>query len=58
MDTVYRLLEETSTEAAQTLHEAIRSFRQWADPPEPWNLRFIKDTELAWLDGRPYIGDA
>ena len=58
MDTVHRLLEETSTEAAQTFHEAVRSFRQWADPPEPWNLRFIKETELAWLDHSPYIGDA
>ena len=58
MEITFRLLDETSTEAAARFHEAIRSFRQWADPPEPWNLRFMKDTELAWLDNRPFIGDA
>ena len=58
MPQIHQLLEDTSAEAAQAFHEAIRGFRQWADPPEPWNLRFIKDTELAWVDGRPFVGDA
>ncbi|HSP54967.1 MAG TPA: hypothetical protein VLS25_05210, partial [Dehalococcoidia bacterium] len=58
MSLVAALTDEPGQETAQRFHDAIRDFRQWADPPEPWNLRFIHDTELAWLDGRPYIGDA
>jgi hypothetical protein len=51
------LLEEPGGENAKAFYEAIRGFRQWNDPPEPWNQRFIKDTELAWLENRPYVGD-
>jgi hypothetical protein len=58
MRLISNLVEEPGAETAYAYREAIRTFRQWADPPEPWNLRFIEDTELAWLAGRPYIGDA
>lgn len=57
MESIQRLLEEPDAESARAFHDAVWGFRQWADPPEPWNLRFIHDTELAWLDGKPYVGD-
>jgi hypothetical protein len=52
------LLVDPREETVRSFHEAIRGFRQWNDPPEPWNVRFMKDTELAWLEGKPYVGDA
>lgn len=58
MDLVQALLEDPREETARAFHETVRSFRQWNDPPEPWNLRFIEDTELAWLRGKPHVGDA
>ncbi len=58
MESIQRLLEEPTAENARVFRDAVWGFRQWADPPEPWNLRFIHDTELAWLETRPYIGDA
>lgn len=51
------LLADPGEESARAFHDAVRDFRQWNDPPEPWNVRFMRDTELAWLDERPYIGD-
>jgi hypothetical protein len=57
MELIRELLEEPSAENAKPFYEAIRGFRRWNDPPEPWNERFIKDTELAWIENRPYIGD-
>ena len=46
-----------SVETARPFYDAVRAFRQWNDPPEPWNERFMRDTEWAWLNGTPYIGD-
>jgi hypothetical protein len=50
-------LAEPGVESARPFYDAIRAFRQWNDPPEPWNERFMRDTEWAWLNGTPYIGD-
>jgi hypothetical protein len=58
LDLMGALLADPTEESARAFHDAVRAFRQWADPPEPWNMRFIKDTELAWLDGSPFIGDS
>lgn len=51
------LLAGPREETARAFHDAIRDFRPWNDPPEPWNVRFMRDTELAWLEGEPYVGD-
>ncbi len=45
MRLISALMEEPGKETAQKFNDAIRDFRQWTDPPEPWNLRFIQDTE-------------
>lgn len=57
MDLIDALLEEPTAETAQAFHDAVASFRQWNEPPELWSVRFMKDTELAWLDNRAYVGD-
>lgn len=58
MDLIGALMGDPRAETARSFHEAIRAFRQWNDQPEPWNMRFIEDTELSWLHSRPYIGDS
>ena len=49
------LLERNSTNA-QALYDCIRSFRNWEFRGLA-NVGFLLDTELAWLEGKPYIGD-
>lgn len=51
------LMEEPTAESARAFHDAIASFRRWSEPSELWPVRFMKDTELAWLEDRAYIGD-
>jgi hypothetical protein len=57
MELIAALLDDPREESARAFHEAVRGFRQWSDPPEPWNVRFMRDTELAWLEGAPHVGD-
>jgi len=57
MELIAALVDDPREETARAFHEAVRGFRQWSEPPEPWNVRFMRDTELAWLEGAPYIGD-
>ena len=49
------LLERNSTNA-QALYDVIKSFRKW-EIRGIANVGFLLDTELAWLEGKPYIGD-
>jgi predicted nucleotidyltransferase len=57
LELIGALIDDPREETARALHDAIGGFRHWNEPPEPWNVRFMRDTELAWLDRAPYIGD-
>lgn len=57
MELINVLLEEPTAENAKAFHDAIMGFRRWDEPPELWAVRFLKDTELAWVEDRAYIGD-
>jgi hypothetical protein len=57
LDLIQALVDDPREETALAFQQAIRGFRQWNDPPEAWNVRFMKDTELAWIEGKPYVGD-
>ena len=35
----------------------VREFRDWGVDAEAWGARFMLDTELAWMHGRPAIAD-
>jgi len=50
------LLEERNTKNAQALYDAIKNFRKW-DIKEFAPVRFMLDTELAWIEGKIYVGD-
>jgi len=60
-DDLPRLLDELVTapgaETAGAFYDAIKAFRNWNQAFEAWQTRYMKDTELAWLDGREYVGD-
>lgn len=57
MQLIRALLEEPTARNAEALHNAIKGFRQWNEPSEPWPVRFLKDTELAWMENKACIGD-
>jgi predicted nucleotidyltransferase len=56
MPLIINLLKKRSVENAQALFESIKSFRNW-ELKEFWAIRFLLDTEWAWIEGRPYVGD-
>jgi hypothetical protein len=57
MELIRALLDEPNAENAKQFHDAIVGFRRWSESSELWPVRFMKDTELAWLEDKAYIGD-
>ena len=53
---INNLLKKRNLENAQTLFESIKNFRKW-EIRDFWAIRFLLDTEWAWIDGKPYAGD-
>jgi len=50
------LLNDRNSKNAQALYNAIKDFRKW-EIREFWAIRFLIDTEWAWIDEKPYVGD-
>ena len=50
------ILKYRDLENAQSFFESIKNFRKW-ELGEFWAIRFLLDTEWAWIDGKPYVGD-
>jgi len=50
------LLDEPSSKNAQVFYDAVKKFKKWRIRGLP-NVQFMIDTELAWIKGKPYIGD-
>ncbi len=57
MKLIGTLLDRPSPETAKAFYDAIKSFRMWNEAWEAWPVRFMKDTEWAWLENKAYIGD-
>jgi predicted nucleotidyltransferase len=51
------LLADHTLENARAFYDAVKDFRFWNEAWEMPAMRFMKDTELAWLDRRAYVGD-
>jgi hypothetical protein len=51
------LLAEPNAENAKAFYDAIKGFRFWNEAWEAWQVRYMKDTELAWLEHRAFVGD-
>lgn len=50
------LLKNRNSKNAQVLYNTIKDFRKW-EAREFWAIRFMLDTELAWIERKPYVGD-
>jgi len=57
MELIEALLEEPNAENAKAFYDAIKGFKFWNEAWEAWQTRYLKDTELAWLENRAFIGD-
>lgn len=57
MGLIDALLSDHTVENARAFYDAVKNFRFWNEAWEMPAMRFMKDTELAWLDGRAYVGD-
>jgi len=56
MTLINTLLNDRSSTNAEALYNAIKEFRKW-EIREFWAIRFLLDTEWAWINGEPYVGD-
>ncbi len=52
-----QLLQAPSREGVDAFINSILKFREWEMPPKGWPNRFMQDTELTWLNGRPPVED-
>jgi hypothetical protein len=50
------LLKEPSSKNALSFYDAVKGFKKWRIRGLP-SVQFMLDTELAWVEGKPYIGD-
>jgi Nucleotidyltransferase domain len=55
---IQALLADHTLENARAFYDAVKGFRFWNESWELPAMRYMTDTELAWLDGRPYVGDS
>ena len=56
MTLIDTLLKDRNSKNAETLYRAIKDFRKW-EVREFWAIRFLLDTEWAWINGESYVGD-
>ena len=57
MELIDSLLDEPGAETARAFYDAIKRFRWWNEAAEMWQVRYMRDTELAWLENKAYVGD-
>jgi predicted nucleotidyltransferase len=57
MELIDALLEEPGAGTARAFYDAIKRFRWWNEAAEMWQVRYMRDTELAWLENRESVGD-
>jgi predicted nucleotidyltransferase len=56
MSLINTLLNERNSKKAEVFYNAVKNFRKW-EIQKFWAIRFLLDTEWAWIDGKPYVGD-
>ena len=56
MRLIEALLNEPNVKNAQAFYDAVKGFKKWRMRGLP-NMRYLIDSELAWVEGKPYIGD-
>ena len=56
MSLIDSLLNERKSKNADDFYNAVKNFRKW-EIRKFWAIRFILDTEWAWIDRKPFVGD-
>jgi predicted nucleotidyltransferase len=56
MSLINSLLNERNSKNAEVFYNAVKNFRKW-EIRKFWAIRFLLDTEWAWINGKPYVGD-
>lgn len=56
MAQINNILEKKDIDSINIFYNTIRTFRRWDIKVNPF-VQFMLDTELAWLDGKSWIGD-
>ena len=56
MELIDKLLTEPNSDNAQTFYNTIMKFTKWKGR-ETAPIRYMLDTELAWIDGKIFVGD-
>jgi predicted nucleotidyltransferase len=51
------VIDRPGTDTVDALVALVSCFRDWGVADQHWGTRFMLDTELAWLDGRPAIAE-
>jgi predicted nucleotidyltransferase len=57
MEAVDAVVAAPDGEAIDTLFGLVTGWRDWGVADQHWGTKFMLDTELAWLDGRPPVAD-
>ena len=57
MAAVDAVVERPDQASVDALFDLVTGFRDWGVADQHWGARFMVDTELAWLRGRPPIAD-
>jgi predicted nucleotidyltransferase len=57
MAAIDAVVERPDRRAVDALFDLVAGFRDWGLGDLPWGARFVHETELAWLRGRPPIAD-
>jgi predicted nucleotidyltransferase len=57
MPAINAVVRAPDMENVEGLFALVTSWRDWGVTGQHWGTRFMLDTELAWLDGRPPVAD-
>lgn len=57
MEVMNQFIDIKSEANANALYDLIMNFHTWENEDKPWNIQFMIDSELTWLDGFTPVGD-
>ncbi len=56
LELMKNVLKAPNRENVEALYNAVKNFKKWKVRGF-WSNHFLFDTELAWLEGKPWVGD-
>ncbi|MHA1803272.1 MAG: hypothetical protein ACTSU4_01930 [Promethearchaeota archaeon] len=56
LELMKNVLKAPNRENVEALYNAVKNFKKWKVRGF-WSNHFLFDSELAWLEGKPWVGD-